>query len=351
MEGLRVDISRRLDNFELNLNVEMQGKTLGILGASGCGKSMTLKMIAGIIRPDGGKILYQGKPFYDSEKKIDLPVQKRKVGYLFQNYALFPNMTVYQNIAAGYQGNKTSRVQATEELIRKFRLSDLKDQYPAHLSGGQQQRTALARIVNSNPEILLLDEPFSAMDSFLKEELQVELRDFLKEFGHLTVIVSHSRDEIYKLCDQTMVMENGKSIVLKDTKQLFEQPEYVQAARLTGCKNLSRARKAGDYLVEAVDFGIRLQTAVKVADDIRYVGIRAHDFIPAGEHEAENQAFPITVCEVTEAPFEWIILFKCSKEDRSPMWMKIPKNIGDTMRQEQVPKYMKVPPEKILLLR
>lgn len=351
MKGLDIDICRKLKNFDLGIKLRVEGGTLGILGASGCGKSMTLKMMAGITSPDSGRISYDGTVFYDSQKKISLPVQERKVGYLFQNYALFPNMTVYQNIAAGFRGKKAFRSEHTEELLKKFQLEDLRGQYPSCLSGGQQQRTALARIINSQPEILLLDEPFSAMDSFLKEELQIELKKFLREYQHLTVIVSHNRDEIYKLCDHTMVMEDGKNVICKETKKLFEEPEYFQAARLTGCKNLSRARKSGPYEVEAVDFKIALKTKEAVPDDIQYVGVRAHDFIPSAANSTDGNVFPVTVKEVTEAPFEWSILF-CHREERgSSMWMKIPKNIGDTLNRQQMPEYMSVSADKIILLR
>lgn len=349
MRGLDVKICRKLKNFDLDIKMRMESGTLGILGSSGCGKSMTLKMIAGITAPDSGRIAYGEKLFYDSQKRINIPVQKRNVGYLFQSYALFPNMTVYQNVTAGFRGKKKNRREQTEKLLTKFQLEDIRGQYPGHLSGGQQQRTALARIINSEPEILFLDEPFSAMDSFLKEELQMELKEFLKEFQHLTVIVSHNRDEIYQLCDHTMVMQDGKNVICKETKKLFEQPEYFAAARLTGCKNLSQARKKGSHLVEAVDFGFTMKTEKEVPDDIRYVGVRAHDFVPAGDSDKTVNHYPVRVMEVTEAPFEWIILLKC--EAGKPMWMKIPKNIGDTLNVKQMPDYMQIRPDKILLLR
>ena len=188
--------------------------------------------------------------------KVNLPPRKRSVGYLFQSYALFPNMTVFQNIEAGIQGKKAAKRERAMEMMEKFHLSELASGYPARLSGGQQQRVALARILACEPELLLLDEPFSALDSYLKEELQFELKQHLREFGKTTIIVSHDRDEIYKLCDRTMVMGQGEILVSKDTKELFEQPERVIAARLTGCKNISRAKKCGMHKVYAMDWGV-----------------------------------------------------------------------------------------------
>ena len=200
--------------------------------------------------------------------KVNLPPRKRSVGYLFQSYALFPNMTVFQNIEAGIQGKKAAKRERAMEMMEKFHLSELASGYPARLSGGQQQRVALARILACEPELLLLDEPFSALDSYLKEELQFELKQHLREFGKTTIIVSHDRDEIYKLCDRTMVMGQGEILVSKDTKELFEQPERVIAARLTGCKNISRAKKCGMHKVYAMDWGVELTVDRKVSEKI-----------------------------------------------------------------------------------
>ena len=166
---LRADISKKLKNFDLDLRFEAEGGCLGILGPSGCGKSMTLKAVAGLVRPDRGQIRRDDRVLFDSGRGIDLPPQKRKVGYLFQHYALFPNMTVAQNIEAGLlrsRQDRSARRERVEKLIRRFRLEGLENQYPAHISGGQQQRTALARIFASDAKCILLDEPFSAMDSY-----------------------------------------------------------------------------------------------------------------------------------------------------------------------------------------
>ena len=175
---------------------------------------------------------------------------------------------------------------------------------------------ALARILACEPELLLLDEPFSALDSYLKEELQFELKQHLREFGKTTIIVSHDRDEIYKLCDRTMVMGQGEILVSKDTKELFEQPERVIAARLTGCKNISRAKKCGMHKVYAMDWGVELTVDRKVSEKITHVGIRAHDFHPAdaSSHDSENKNSGAVDREV-RAPFEWTIFI--SKQRKS----------------------------------
>ncbi len=182
--SLSVDIEKRLGSFHLRRAVSGGGRrSLALLGASGCGKSMTLKCIAGIVTPDRGRIVLNGRVLFDSEAGIDLPPQQRRVGYLFQNYALFPNMTVEKNILCGIRsGSKAEKAAALSATLHRFRLEDLEKRYPAQLSGGQQQRVALARILCSQPEVILLDEPFSALDSYLKWELELELSDFLDEF-------------------------------------------------------------------------------------------------------------------------------------------------------------------------
>ena len=172
---LEVNIQKKLKEFDLNVDFELKKGCLGILGPSGCGKSMTLKSIAGIENPDNGVVnLITDKEniYFDSDKKINLKPQKRNVGYLFQNYALFPNMTVEENVAIGLSKNYDEKI--VSEMIKRFRLEGLEKRYPRQLSGGQQQRVALARILAYGPDVLLLDEPFSAMDTFLKT-----LTDFL----------------------------------------------------------------------------------------------------------------------------------------------------------------------------
>ena len=162
--SLSVDIEKKLGAFHLRSQFEAPDETMALLGASGCGKSMTLKCIAGIVTPDRGRIVLGGRVLFDSEKKINLPPQQRRVGYLFQQYALFPNMSVEQNILCGIRsGDKAEKRRVLAEKIRMFRLEGLEKKHPAQLSGGQQQRVALARILCSEPEAILLDEPFSAI--------------------------------------------------------------------------------------------------------------------------------------------------------------------------------------------
>ena len=210
--AIEVRIKKKLGNFQLDIDFKTEENRIGILGASGCGKSMTLKCIAGIETPDEGRIIVDGTLLYDSAKKISLKPQKRHIGYLFQNYALFPTMTVEENIAAGLQGRKEEKRRRVVEMMEKFQLLGLGKQLPGELSGGQQQRVALARIMAYEPEVILLDEPFSALDDFLKDRLAQEMLDLLKDYRGTVVLVSHSRDEIYRFTRELLTMADGMQI-------------------------------------------------------------------------------------------------------------------------------------------
>ena len=211
--GLYVNIAKRLNQFNLQVEFNLENGLTGLMGTSGSGKSMTLKCIAGIELPDNGKIVLDGKVLSDSEVKVNLPPQKRNVGYLFQSYALFPNMNVVENILCGLQAKGLPDVEANaraQKLVEKFKLQGLEKSYPRQLSGGQKQRVALARLLAAEPEVILLDEPFSALDEDLKEDLQRELRAALAEFGGVALLVSHNKSEIKKLCNSAYVIKQGQ---------------------------------------------------------------------------------------------------------------------------------------------
>lgn len=236
--ALYVDIEKKLGSFHLRAKFEVDGETLALLGASGCGKSMTLKCIAGIERPDRGRIVLDGETLFDSEAHIDLPPQKRRVGYLFQQYALFPNMTAEQNILCGIRsGTRAEKRRALSEAVRMFRLEGLEKKLPAQLSGGQQQRVALARILCSKPKAILLDEPFSALDGFLKWNLELELSELLAGFAGPIIWVSHDLGECRRNCGCVCVMESGRTGGVMALDALIAHPDSLSAARLTGCKN------------------------------------------------------------------------------------------------------------------
>ena len=241
--SLRVEIEKRLGNFTLQAEFETREQTLALLGASGCGKSVTLKCIAGIMTPDKGRIELDGEVLFDAEKGINLPPQKRRVGYLFQQYALFPNMTVVQNIRCGIRARGAERERLVREQMRRFQLEGLEKSYPAQLSGGQQQRVALARILAGEPKAILLDEPFSALDSYLKWSLEAELTQMLANFTGPLVWVSHDLGECWRNCRTVCVLEQGRTGPVTDLETLVHRPATVEQARLAGCRNIYPVRQ------------------------------------------------------------------------------------------------------------
>lgn len=344
--AVSVDIKKEFRNFSLKVKFESETSAMGLLGASGSGKSMTLRCIAGIERPDEGKIMINGKTVFDSEKRINLKPQERKIGYLFQNYALFPTMTVEQNIGCGCRGEKEQRNEMVKDYISRYQLKGLERQYPSQLSGGQQQRVALARMMIGEPEAILLDEPFSALDGYLKDLMQRDMQNFLKGYSGDMIMVTHSRDEAYRFCEHLVLLQDGKSIISGNTRQLFEQPVYLEAARLTGCKNFSSVEIVDEYHVYAVDWGLPLRTKEKVPADTLYVGIRGHWMQPS-DTEGEN-CLPVVADECIETPFEQQYLVKnCEFGDASALWWMYPKGRGE----RDLPRYLYLPPEKLMLLR
>lgn len=240
--AINVQVRKKLDSFLLDISFESKSKRIGILGASGCGKSMTLKSIAGIETPDEGRIEVEGRTLFDRERKVNLKPQKRNVGYLFQNYALFPTMNVEKNIAAGLKGSRQGSETRVRQMIEKFRLQGLEKRLPGQLSGGQQQRVALARIMAYEPDVILLDEPFSALDMYLKDQLQQELIQMLEDYEGTVIMVSHNRDEVYRFSQDLLIIDQGRIAAAGETKEIFRNPVSREAARLTGCKNFSRVR-------------------------------------------------------------------------------------------------------------
>ena len=300
--SLQVDVRKSFGpTFALDVSFEVEAadETLALLGPSGCGKSMTLKCIAGIVTPDEGRIVLNGRVLFDSAAGVNLRPQERRVGYLFQNYALFPNMTVEQNIAVGVLGKgKEERAQTVARQVAAFRLDGLQKKRPAQLSGGQQQRVALARIMASEPELLLLDEPFSALDGYLRWQLELELTDTLRAFPGGTVYVSHNRDEVYRMCDSVCVISQGRSEQKLSVPELFAMPTSLPAALISGCKNVSRARVVGavagtgaDAVFACEDWGVELRTSLPVPADAAFVGLRAHYFtVEAAGKKGEGPA-------------------------------------------------------------
>lgn len=330
----------------MEVRFEAGNEVIALLGPSGCGKSMTLKCIAGIERPDRGKIVVDDIVLFDSEKRINLTPQERCTGLLFQNYALFPNMTVFQNIRTGAKRKRdTASQERVAKIMASFGLTDYAKHYPSQLSGGQQQRTALARILVSGPHILLLDEPFSALDNHLRFCLEKEMRETIRQFGKTVVLVSHDCDEVFRLADKIAVMSDGKVEVCGRKEDVFANPETCGAAIITGCENISRVRRIDASRVRALDWGVELEAASE-AKDAEFIGIRTHD-ICSGHG---RNSFLCDIVEEIENSFTYTLLLRpIDRTNTMPISWEMDKSIWRRLRAEQIE--INLPPKAVMLLR
>lgn len=342
--ALSVDIRKQLGAFRLQVHLEAGDERLALLGASGCGKSVTLRCIAGIMTPDEGKIVLDGVTLFDSAAKINLPPQRRHVGYLFQHFALFPNMTVEQNITAAVR-DRAVRKETAERLLRCFQLEQAAGQKPGQLSGGQLQRVALARILASQPQALLLDEPFSALDSYLKYQLELELMEVLEGFPGSILWVSHDRGEVFRCCQRVCVIDQGVSHPLQSLRELFHAPDTEAAARLSGCKNYADAIPRGEC-VFLPEWGLTLNCGRPAPAGVRRVGVRSR-FVRPG---TGDNAFLCEVVRVVEDVFDTIVILRPegAAPDAPPLRMEMDKMAWRAC-PDQERLYVSIEPRDILL--
>lgn len=341
-----VDIEKALGDFHLKMAFEAGNETLALLGASGSGKSMTLKCIAGIEKPDRGRIVVDDVVLFDSEKHINLLPQQRHTGLLFQNYALFPNMTVLQNIRAGAnrEPDRKKRETMVAAIMDSFGLTPLAHHLPSQLSGGQQ-RTALARILVSNPNILLLNEPFSALNNHLRFRLEQEVRQLIGRFGKTVVLVSHDRDEVFRLSDSIAVVSDGSIDAVGSKSEVFHNPQTRMGAMLTGCKNISAVEILDENHIRATDWGLTLEVP-EIPADTKAVGVRMHDIRPG----AGKNTFRCRVVEEIENPFSYTILLqRVNSTGASPIGWELEKAVWNKLRAPEIG--VCLPPEALLLLK
>ena len=301
--SLSVSLTHSFDRFRLDMHFETRARRIGLLGASASGKSLTLRAIAGLFVPDQGRVEADRRVLFDREKGINVRPQERSAGYLFQTSALFPSMTVRDNIGAGLHVPKREKEALVGEVMERFGLAELSDRFPASLSGGQMQRVALARILVRKPRLLLLDEPFSALDAPLRDRMERGLEAALADYPGIAVMVSHNRDEIYRFSEEMVVIDDGCVVRQGPTEEVFADPRTRRAAELTGCKNYSRIRRIDAHHFEAVDYGCVMETEREIPERAAYLGIRAHDFVPV-YGEREKNCVPCHICGEADLPFE-----------------------------------------------
>ena len=309
---------------------------------------MTLKCIAGLERPDRGQIVLNERILFDSEKGINLPPQARSVGYLFQNYALFPNMTVRENIIFALDGTREEKERIFKENVARFSLEGLENAYPAGLSGGQQQRVAFARILARGADVLLLDEPLSALDTHLKWQIEIALREILAMQDISAILVTHDRDEAFRIAQEIATVDRGQLTTPMDKHELFRNPGTCAATTLTGCKNISAARRVDETHVTATDWGITLRVA-DATTNVRHIAVRAHYLVLASENDVD--ALPARIAAVIESTFTYIVMLRFADgampirwEIDKATWHAHEAGIGDTL-------HFNFPVEELMLLR
>ncbi|NLC07390.1 MAG: sulfate/molybdate ABC transporter ATP-binding protein [Syntrophomonadaceae bacterium] len=357
--GLYIDIIKKLAGFRLQVKLSCEQDIIGVLGASGAGKSMLLKCIAGLITPDEGKIILNGRTFFDSAQKINLPPKDRRTGFLFQNYALFPHMTIAENIAFSLSDlSKSAKNKRVAELMERFRLTDLADmekRYPAQISGGQQQRVALARAMAVEPEILLLDEPFSALDDTLRIHMMKEMLAYLKEFQGCTLYITHNIEEAYRLCNRIAIINNGSLEAFGLKRDLFQTPVSFATAKITGCKNISPAIQKSSHTLEVPDWGgIQVKTKMNIESGKGFVGIRANHIKLADDSTQEN-CFSVWIADESEAPFRTTLFLKigskpCRLDDYHLQW-EVSHDQRNAIRQLTQPIRIYMPPGQVFFVQ
>lgn len=321
---LYVDIKKKLGNFVLDIQLQTYKDTLALLGASGCGKTMTLKCIAGIEKPDEGEIVLEDKILFSSKKGINLSPQKRKLGLLFQNYALFPNMTLEENIAIAIPKDCSNKKEKIQAKIKEFSLVGLERHYPHQLSGGQQQRTAIARMLVNEPRVLMLDEPFSALDEHLRWKMEQGLIAALKDYGKSALYVSHNKDEVYRIVHRIAILKDGRVHLAGTKDEVFKKPRDIDTAKLIGCKNISKAQKIDANKVHAVDWGFELDTEQIVDDSIKYVAVFSDNLdIVENKTRVGDNIFPFAVINKIANPFSHSLVLVHAKGEISSYKSKI----------------------------
>ena len=333
---------------DVSLQIE-EGEYVAIMGPSGSGKTTLMNIVGCLDLPTSGTYILDGRPVSELKEKELTRVRRDTIGFVFQNYALFPNMTVEQNIGIGFTGNKEDKQKMVEQLIHHFQLDGLEKLYPSKLSGGQQQRTALARIMAYEPDVILLDEPFSALDAYLRERMLTELMEILSDYEGTVIMVSHSRDEIYSFSEEVLVIEDGHGIRLGPVKEVFNAPRYKTAARLTGCKNIADAYRMDAQTVYVKDWDVQLIFKGRsVPENVKAIGIRAHDLIPV-YGTISGAMLKVKEWKSVDYPFERKYFIQCESGCEDFCWF-VQREISATLEEKGMPDALAFPEEKVLFL-
>jgi len=359
--ALEIHIEKQLRDFSLDVAFVAGDTPVGILGPSGAGKTMLLRCIAGLERPDRGRVELGGRVLFDSSERVDLPTRSRRVGMLFQNYALFPHRTVAENVAFGLHdlpaGEREKRVST---VLERTHVTEFGQRFPRELSGGEQQRVALARSLSTEPEALLLDEPLSALDTHLRSQVEALLQDTFAAYRRPALLVTHNMEEAYRLGEKLLVLSRGRVSVFGEKEAIFRRPPTLEVARLTGCKNFSRARMVSNNVVEALDWGCQLRVSQTIERPAVYVGIRAHHIAFAEPSSAapDDNVLPCELVRSSETPFRITLYLRPRRptneireqENSSELQAEVSKEKWQTFRDRPMPWHVRLSPDSLFLL-
>jgi len=356
--ALEIQIAKKLPDFTLDVSFATGDDPLAILGPSGSGKTMLLRCVAGLERPDRGRIALHDRTLTDTERRIHIPARHRRVGLLFQHYALFPHRTVAENIAFGLRHLAgEERAHRLALLMERMHLTGLERRYPRELSGGEQQRVALARALSIEPEALLLDEPLSALDTHLRSRVEAQLQETFAGYRRPALLVTHNIEEAYRLGRELLVLSRGRVAAFGPKEEIFRRPPTVEVARLTGCKNFSRARMISENLAEAVDWGCQLRVAQALPRPAVQVGIRAHhiDFVESSPGAApEDNVFPCWLVRSSETPFRITLYLHLHRppgaSSEAHLQAEVFKEKWQRFRERPLPWHVRLSPESLFLL-
>jgi molybdate transport system ATP-binding protein len=324
--GLAVALGKALPGFVLDVAWEADDPVVALFGPSGAGKTLTLQCLAGLVRPNRGRIRVGGRVFFNDAAGVNLPPQARRVGYVFQGYALFPHLTVAENVGFGLRDRpREARRREVARVLDWLGVTALAGRYPPELSGGQQQRVALGRALAPDPDLLLLDEPLSALDAPLRRQLRDELRRLIQEWGKTAVLVTHDLAEAFQLGDRLVVYDAGRVVQAAPKAEIFSRPASETVARLVGVRNIVRGvvlKTAPDrieiawrgYAVEAVNSLARPYVAVAgtpVAFFVRPEHVRLVRKDRPAPHPTERMNLLVgTVVGQLDQGTTWTLLFR-----------------------------------------
>lgn len=351
---LDFDVVKSLESFQLELRFQAGRGAIGLLGASGAGKSMTLRLLAGLSAPDRGRIVLNGRTLFDSESSRSIPSAQRRIGVVFQDYALFPHLTVAENVAFGlHKIPAREREARVRQQLTRMHIDELAARYPREISGGQRQRVAIARSMAIEPDALLLDEPFAALDPHLRRQMEEQLRAALRGYNGVVLFVTHDMEEAFRFCTELLVLDSGRQIAWGPKHTLFEQPRSVVAARLTGCKNIVPARRIDADRVAVDPWDCILMLAARSANPIFHLGYRSHHFRFQQDATGEN-CFPCWLVETSEAPHEMTLYLRLHTEpkpgDAPHLQADLPKEQWRILSGQPQPWSIQLDPARLLLL-